>query len=441
MTDTVFALATAPGRAAVAVVRVSGPACTDVLEALAGGAPPPRRASLRTLRDAEGETLDRALVLWMPGPASFTGEDQAELQVHGGPATVSAVMAALAALGLRLAEPGEFTRRAFEGGRLELSQAEAVADLVDAETEAQRRQALDQLGGALSRRHAAWREALVEAAAVLEAEIDFPDEDLPEAVGSRAAAPIDRLLAELEGEMADLRGERVREGFRIALIGAPNAGKSSLLNALIGREAAIVTDIAGTTRDVIEVPWLLAGYKVLIADMAGLRPATDAIEAEGVRRATAWAQDADLRLWLVEGADLNGPNWAGFDLVQPYDVCLLTKSDLGLAGWAQTAERTGSTRVSTVTGEGLANLRTTIGRIVTERLAGAEFPAVTRMRHRELMAAAAAHLRRGRAEVGSHPERAAEDVRLAARELERISGVVGAEDVLDRVFASFCIGK
>ncbi|HET6971326.1 MAG TPA: tRNA uridine-5-carboxymethylaminomethyl(34) synthesis GTPase MnmE, partial [Phenylobacterium sp.] len=326
MSDTIYAPATAAGRAAVAVVRVSGPATRAAVEALAGDVPTPRRTSLRLLQDDDGVEIDRALVLFFEGPESYTGEDAAEFHVHGGSAVIGALIRALAALGLRLAEPGEFTRRAFENGKLDLAQAEGVADLVDAETEAQRRQALEQLGGRLSLAQAAWTDALVEALAMLEAAVDFPDEEVPQDVAARARPALERLVAELELAAADAeRGERVREGFRIALIGAPNAGKSTLLNALAKRDAAIVTATPGTTRDIIEVPMVLAGYKAVLADTAGLRDTADEIEAEGVRRARAWAASAGLRLWLVDGSDDETP---GVPMeLRPGDLCLITKRD------------------------------------------------------------------------------------------------------------------
>jgi tRNA modification GTPase len=430
----------------VAVVRVSGPAARAAVTGLCGKAAPARSAVVRTLRDKDGGRLDQALVLWFPGPASYTGEDSAEFHLHGGPAVVSGVVDALKVLGLRLAEPGEFTRRAFENGKLDLAQAEGVADLIDAETEAQRRQAIRQLEGALGEAQARWRSGLIEALSVLEAAVDFPDEEVPADVAAAARPVLDRLIAELEAALSDAqRGERVRDGFRIALVGAPNAGKSTLLNALAGREAAIVTATPGTTRDVIEIPLVLGGYKVLLADTAGLRDAGDEIEAEGVRRARAWAQDADLRLWVVDGA-ADGEPEAGRDLVQAGDLCLITKSDLpagAAAGMAAAASATwGLTalRVSTRREGDITRLIEALTAVVVGSLAGSEPATATRLRHRELLGEALERLRRAASET-SAPELAAEDVRLAGRALDRITGRIDPEDVLDRVFASFCIGK
>jgi tRNA modification GTPase len=451
LSDTIFALATAPGRAAVAIMRLSGPRTHGVLAALTATAPAPRRATLARLRDPTWNVeLDQALVLWFPGPASVTGEDCAELHLHGGAATVDAVTGVLLSLGLRLAEPGEFTRRAFENGKLDLAQAEAVADLVDAETEGQRRQALAQLDGALSRRHAAWRAAMIEALAVLEAAVDFPDEDLPEAVAAEATPALAAVKGEIEAALADgARGERVREGFRIALIGAPNAGKSSLLNALVGRDAAIVTATPGTTRDVIEVPLTVAGYRVIVADTAGVRAAVDPIEAEGVRRARAWAEGADLRLFVVDGAaeDHGWREVAG--LTRSGDLVLINKSDRGAgsaaAGAGAWAEASGLDvdRLSLVLAEGAGHLWAKLEERISAALSGADFPAATQARHRRDLESAAADLGRALEALGEpvEVELAAEDVRLAARNLARISGRVDAEDVLDRVFARFCIGK
>jgi len=448
MADVVFALATAPGRAAVAVVRLSGAGTDGVLARLAGAPPPPRRAALRRLRDAAGETLDEALVLWMPGPASYTGEDSAELHLHGGPAVVDAVTGALLQAGARPAEPGEFTRRAFEHGRLDLAEAEAVADLVDAETDGQRRQALAQLGGALGRRHAAWRAAILEALSVLEAAIDFPDEELPEDVAERARPHLELLERELAGALADAgRGEAVREGFRIALIGAPNAGKSSLLNRLLQREAAIVTATPGTTRDVIEAPVVISGFKALIADMAGLREAGDAIEAEGVRRARAWAEDASLRLWVVDGSAGEGAWREAEDLVRPGDLLVLNKADLPGGPDAAAARAAAQARglevlaASAAADGGLDTLAERLEARAAEALTGQEFPAATRARHRARLQEALEHVRRAIQALDTGAEYAAEDLRLASRALGRISGRIDPEEVLGAIFSSFCIGK
>ena len=430
------------------MLRLSGPGTRAALEALAGRLPPAREARLRRLKGGAGEVLDEALVLWLPGPASYTGEDSAELHLHGGAAVVDAVAEALLALGLRPAEPGELTRRAFENSRLDLDRAEAVADLVDAETAGQRRQALAQLGGALGRRYDAWRGELLEALAVLEAAIDFPDEELPADVAERARPHLARLEQELAEALADAgRGERVREGLRIALVGAPNAGKSSLLNRLVGRDAAIVTAIPGTTRDVIEVPMVLAGFKALLADMAGVRAASEAIEAEGVRRARVWAEGADLRLWLVDAAEGDGSWRQAAELARPGDVLVLNKSDLPAGGDAAEAAAWAGVLALTVrslsaaSGEGVDGLRDWLGERAAEALSGGEFPAATRIRHRQRLGEALEHVRRAGVALDAGAELAAEDLRLAGRALGRISGRIDAEEVLDRIFASFCIGK
>jgi tRNA modification GTPase len=424
MTSTIFALATAPGRAEVAVIRLSGHACAAALEALGAAPLTPRRASLRRLREADGTELDQALVLWMPAPHSFTGEDCAELHLHGGAAVIDTVSARLLALGLAPAQPGEFTRRAFEAGKLDLIQAEAVADLVDAESEAQRRQALAQLEGVVSDRHRLWRDRLISVLAQLEAAVDFPDEELPEALAERTRPEIAALAAELTEAVGERRGERVRDGVRVALVGRPNAGKSSLFNALLGRDAAIVTPVAGTTRDVIEGELIVAGRRVILADLAGLRDTADMIEQEGVRRARAFADTADLRLLLDDSV----PERAD-------DLVLAAKSDLG----APPPDH--ALAVSAVTGEGITALRAALETRVIALTTGSGAPAVTRRRHREALQSAAEALTAALADLGRSPELAAEGVRRAARRLAAVTGEVDAEVVLDRIFASFCIGK
>lgn len=446
MTDTIFALATAPGRAAVAVVRVSGPGARAALTVLTGGTPRPRRASVRTLRNLSGYAIDRAVVLWFPSPGSYTGEDCVELQVHGGQGVVDQLTDVLLEIGPRLAEPGEFTRRAFENGKLELDQAEAIADLVDAESTAQARQALGQLEGRLGTRYRDWRERLIEALARLEAAVDFPEEEVPTDVAQAARGALEALAADLDLALADeARGRRVRDGYRVAVVGAPNSGKSSLINGITGRELAIVSAVPGTTRDVIEAPLVVDGYKLVLADMAGLRRTVEPIEAEGVRRARLWAEGADVRLWIVDRAAGGGAWREVYGVVRSDDLCVLNKSDL--PDGADTAETRAAAVARGAQTLELSVLRDGPGAVlewltvrVRRDLAGADFPAATRARHGALLQEALAHLRRGLGELES-PELAAEDVRLAGRALARISGRIDAEDVLGRVFGTFCIGK
>ncbi|MCZ8121825.1 MAG: tRNA uridine-5-carboxymethylaminomethyl(34) synthesis GTPase MnmE [Magnetospirillum sp.] len=437
---TIYAPATAAGRAGVAVLRVSGPEAGMALRALARRAPPPRVATRARLVDpADGAPLDDALVLWFPGPASFTGEDVAEFHLHGSRAAIDGVLAALAALpGLRLARPGEFARRAFDAGKLDLAEVEALADLIAAETRAQARQALAQLGGALGARIEGLRDRTMRLLAQAEAEIDFPDEgDAPQGAIGAMRPGVDALAADIAALLDDgRRGEILREGFSVAILGPPNAGKSSLLNRLAGRDAAIVSEIAGTTRDTIEVRLDLGGWPVVLWDTAGLR-ALDAadpqavLEREGMRRTRARADAADLKLIVLDARD-PVPSGELAELARD-GLVVLNKADLapGAAGLA----------VSALTGSGIEALEARLSDIVAARLRGdaSDAPILTRARHREALAEALAALARARAlDVA---ELVGEELRACARALGRIVGRTGVEDVLDVLFGEFCIGK
>lgn len=437
MIDTIFALATPPGRGAIAVLRLSGPTVGAALDALGATRLTARMASVRDLSHA-GSPIDQALVLRFVAPNSYTGEDAAELHLHGGRAVVEAASAALIALGVRPAEPGEFTRRAFQNGRMDLAQAEAVADLIDAETTAQASQALGQLDGRLSETYAGFRRDLLNALALVEAEIDFPDEEVPDNLARTAGPVLDRLTDDLRRAIdTSRRGERVRDGYRIVLIGETNAGKSSLFNALIAREAAIVTPIAGTTRDVLDAQLVVGSYAVTLSDTAGLRESDDPVEAEGVRRARARAAEADLRLWVRAPGD---PDGAAADFFQPGDLTVFTKCDLARAN-IDAAIGEESLSVSTATGEGLASLQNWIGARLAQDLTGADFPAVTRERHRLRLTEALNGVEAARRVLDTSPEMAGDDLRRAADALARVTGAIGVEDILGQVFSTFCIGK
>jgi tRNA modification GTPase len=390
---------------------------------------------VRRLR-GRGGLIDEALVLWFAGPASLTGEDVAEFQVHGGRAIAEALAAELGALpGCRPAEPGEFTRRAVENGKFDLTQAEAVADLVDAETEAQRRQALRQYDGALGALYEGWRAELVKVLAWAEAAIDFSDEELPDGMLAEARRSAESVRKAIETHLNDARrGELVREGLFLTVIGPPNAGKSSLVNALAGRDVAIVSETAGTTRDVIEVRMDLGGYAVILADTAGLCAASEAVEAEGVRRALARAEAADLVLLLLDGSEENSSVYLPENMVNKPCLTVWNKVDLF---WPVRRE---GLKLSLKTGKGLEAVISAIAAAAKERLeGGSDAPPLTRPRHRHALGEAVAALQR--AAEASQPELFAEDLRLALRSLGRITGRVDVEELLDTIFRDFCIGK
>ncbi|WP_422009320.1 tRNA uridine-5-carboxymethylaminomethyl(34) synthesis GTPase MnmE [Reyranella sp.] len=447
MTDaTIYALGTpTPTRAhpgALAVVRLSGPRAGDAVEQLTRRPlPEPRRMVLRALHDpSTGEVFDKALVVWFAAPNTETGEPMAELHLHGGRAVVGAALDALAHLGFcRLAEPGEFTRRAFEHGKLDLTEAEGIADLVAAETAAQRRQALQQMDGALHRLYEQWRSKGMRALAHLEAAIDFPDEDLPEGLADEVRVVIASLQEEIAAHLDDRRGERLRDGLSIAIIGPPNAGKSSLLNLLARREAAIVSETAGTTRDVIEVHLDLGGWPVVLADTAGLRESGDAIEQEGVRRARARAAAADLRVLVLDASgDWRSEMQAILHSTEGWnaerDIAVANKADLvaiddPLVVALSTRDGTGLPRL-------LARLEQAASAAMEE---GAGAPPLTRARHREALLDCQASL--ARALQAPEVALAAEDLRLAVRAIGRITGTVRLDELLDVIFRDFCIGK
>jgi tRNA modification GTPase len=465
--DTIFALSSGRPPAAIAVVRMSGPQAGAALERLIGRIPAARHATLARLRHPlTGEVIDEGLALWFPGPNSETGEDIVELQLHGGRAVIAAVLAALAGLpGLRPAEAGEFTRRAFENGRMDLTAVEGLADLVAAETEAQRRQAFQHLKGLLGARAETWRKRLIEALALVEAGIDFPDEDdVPRDLIARALA-LTRPLADEIVQAAAGRGERLREGMRIAIAGPPNVGKSTLFNRLAGREAAIVSPLPGTTRDVLELHLDLGGYPVTVLDTAGIRDAADSIEREGVRRAGEQVSTADLVLWVVDATaiDAQAP-FAAFpsaaqlsSAAMPWMV--LNKMDLLSAGDQQRIESEFSKEaanlcaahsnkpgvnvnfVSSTTGAGVDKLVNALARC-SSGFFTAEPALVTRERHRAHLNEAALALRDAeRAAQDGREELMAEHLRLATRALGKLLGRVDVEDVLDVIFRDFCIGK
>jgi tRNA modification GTPase len=449
---TIFALSSGRPPAAVAVVRICGPQAGRALKKLIGRVPPPRHAALARVRDpADGETIDEALALWFPGPNSETGEDMAEIQVHGGQAVIAALLGALGRIeGCRMAEPGEFTRRAFINGRFDLTEVEGLADLIAAETPAQRRQGYRQLKGLIGDQAEAWRRQIIEALALVEARIDFSDEaDVPEDLVEPALHAAQQLRNMIAAALADGgRGERLREGLVIAIAGPPNAGKSTLLNGLARREAAIVSPYPGTTRDVIEVHLDLAGFPVTLLDTAGMRASDDPVEREGIRRAAARAAAADLVLWVIDSQATEQPVEGILESRGKTD-CWLVRNKIDLAGdklWinceSQSTSYGGELAISAATGAGIEALVGNLAAFAQNYFTTTESALVTRARHRQALEETVAALDRALAQGGSgHEELIAEELRAAATTLGRLTGRVDVEDILDVIFRDFCIGK
>jgi tRNA modification GTPase len=445
--DTIFALSSGRLPAAIAVVRVSGPQAGDALAALACKMPAPREAMLGRLRDpANGEPIDDALVLWFPGPRSETGEDTVEFHLHGGRAVVAAVLAVLRGMpGLRPAEPGEFTRRSFENGKLDLTGVEGLADLIGAETEAQRRQAFRQLQGLLGERAEEWRTRLIAALALVEAIIDFPDEgDVPHDLVAPALAIARELHGEIGALLADQRrGERLREGPVVAIAGPVNVGKSSILNLLAGRSAAIVSPHAGTTRDIIEVSLDLGGYPVTVLDTAGIRDSEDPVEQEGMRRARERASQADLILRVIDATDPSPPP---ADLYERFPETWVVLNKCDIAQWdsdksLEWLRDHKSVIMSAKTGEAFDKLLAMLEEFLVGTFSISESVLITRERHRHLLSSCQQALERALGEPAGREDIIAEELRLAARDLGRLTGRVDVEDVLDVIFRDFCIGK
>ncbi len=450
--ETIFALATGQGRAGVAIFRISGDSSDFVLSTLTRmNLPKPRIASIRKLYGKSGEKIDEALVLRFTGPASFTGEDMAELHIHGGPAVIEALSTALFALGLRQANAGEFTRRAFQNGKMDLTEAEGLADLIDADTQGQRQQALRQMQGGLREIYEHWRNQIIDALANVEGEIDFPDEaDVPDALALRAGPGLDNLAKKLHSVIADSgRGERVRHGVDIAIIGAPNAGKSSLLNRLAKRDAAIVSAQAGTTRDIVEVHMQISGIPVRFSDTAGLRETDNEIEAEGVKRAKLRAEEADHRIAVIDMNDNRGAEVLGE--LQDGDFIVCNKADIysrNKRRGESVSERQGMQNVSretfslsATTGEGFDALENALNRTIATHFSMAEQAGLTRTRHVNCVKTALNCIENARKNLSIAPELAGADLHQALHAIKELAGETDIEAVLDRVFSNFCIGK
>ncbi len=443
---TIFALSSGRGRAGVSVIRVSGPSTKKAITVMTqnDNVPSPRVACLSWFYDpATNERIDQGLVIFFPAPGSFTGEDVAEFHIHGGYAVVAGFLEALSKIDdLRSAEAGEFTRRAFDNGKMDLTAAEGLADLINAETRGQQRQALRQMDGELARIYEKWREEIVSAMAYLEADIDFSDEEIPDDVTSRIRPIVEKLRDEIATHLNDAsRGERLRHGLQVVILGAPNAGKSTLLNYLSKRDVAIVSDIAGTTRDVLEVHLDISGFPVTVIDTAGIRESNDVIEAEGVRRAEQKAQDSDLKILLIDGSSSEEIDPKMLDHVDSNTMILWNKSDLGVSEENGIKGAIGHWAVSMVTEEGLSDFMAAFEGEVEKRMELTDTPSLTRTRHRANLTSALDHLDRYLSAEHFELELLSEDLRMAARDIGKITGLVDVEDILEKIFREFCIGK
>ena len=441
--DTIFALASGAGRAGVSVFRVSGPGATTVIKALTQRkVPKPRRTVLRDFKNGGGDIIDAGLLLWMPGPGSFTGENVAEFHTHGSLAVIESMAAAFTVAGARQAGPGEFTRRAFDNGRMDLTEAEGLADLIDAETESQRRQALRQMQGGLREIYEGWRSHLIDALAAIEGEIDFPDEqDIPDALSHAAYEPLSAALSDMQARLRDSeRGERVRAGVDVTIIGPPNAGKSTLINYMTGRDAAIVTDQAGTTRDIIDVHMVIAGLPVRVSDTAGLRETEDHIEAEGVRRAKARSEASDIRIVVMDGCEKT--DLALINTLSKGDFVLINKIDDGAKFNDLPAyEGLHMFGVSAKYGTGMPAFQLALEEMISARFSVSQNAGLTRARHKACTAQAVTALTRAIDHLGIAPELAGDDVRGALHAIKELAGEADIEAVLDRIFSRFCVGK
>lgn len=445
---TIFALSSGKGRAGVSVIRVSGPETKNAILTLTKNeeCPLARQTVLRWFyHPLTGEKLDQGILIYFSAPGSFTGEDVAEFHIHGGYAVVAGFLDALSKIeNLRIAEAGEFTRRAFDNGKMDLTSAEGLADLINAETESQKRQALRQMDGNLATLYEGWRGEVISAMAYLEADIDFSDEEIPEDVTSRIRPIVEKLKKEIEEHLADgHRGERMRHGLQVVILGAPNAGKSSLLNYLSKRDVAIVSDIAGTTRDLLEVHLDISGFPVNVVDTAGLRESDDVIEKEGIRRAVRRAEDADLKIVIIDGAEVLPDDAIMSDQIDENTMVMINKYDISPDGFSSVGDQNpiGRWQVSVKTGHGLDIFMQAFEKEVGKRMEFTEIPSLTRTRHRANLSSALDNIDRFLEADHFEMELLSEDLRMAARDIGKITGFVDVEDILEKIFKEFCIGK